>query len=450
MSFHCAQCERAIDIESSSELIESTVTEFNNSLIERNNQLNNQHINKLDQNAISKLNTALHDSFIILSGHNKQSAGGDRQVISTSEFYKQINTITNINDIVSGIIDLTDYYTDNNNKNANDQCSLLCDKCFEKIRYEYDKLIKSINDDCNLYEKYINALNGNDTAQQFYLPHMYTPHERQQIDTQLHSVQQNEIELLQQLKSINNEKIEMHNELQKIETDYSELMQQEYNYITEYNAIQSELQLKQSELSNIQSQINYTTELLSKLKSSNVYNDVFYITFDGTFGTINNQRLGRLSTQSVQWNEINGALGDIVLACCVIAKKINYTYHTYKLNPMGSYTTISLLSDPTHVCELYSNSDLSLRKLFRYGSGFDQALIWLLHCIDQLQQYIHNQCDNTFEIKYIINDDKIGNISIKTAANNDQQWSRACKFLLINMKFMLAWISKLPHPARVS
>lgn len=42
------------------------------------------------------------------------------------------------------------------------------------------------------------------------------------------------------------------------------------------------------------SQINSTSFQLEKIKNSNIYNDVFKISHDGPFGTINGLRLGKL------------------------------------------------------------------------------------------------------------------------------------------------------------
>jgi beclin 1 len=45
----------------------------------------------------------------------------------------------------------------------------------------------------------------------------------------------------------------------------------------------------------------------------NVANDAFHIWHSGPFGTINGFRLGRLSVEQVEWNEINAALGQVTI-----------------------------------------------------------------------------------------------------------------------------------------
>jgi len=40
---------------------------------------------------------------------------------------------------------------------------------------------------------------------------------------------------------------------------------------------------------------------------------------------------------------------------------------------------------------------------------------------------------------FSIRDDKIGTISIKLQFNNDKAWTRALKYMLINLKFLAGW-----------
>ena len=57
---------------------------------------------------------------------------------------------------------------------------------------------------------------------------------------------------------------------------------------------------------------DYLEEHLRTLQRTNVLNLAFHIWHKGQFGVINDQRLGRLPDQLVEWMEINAALGHAV------------------------------------------------------------------------------------------------------------------------------------------
>jgi len=117
-----------------------------------------------------------------------------------------------------------------------------------------------------------------------------------------------------------------------------ELIEEHYwKYFTKY---QDELLSYQEEKENVHSKISILKEQVNDLKTTNVYNDAFYIWHDGHFGTINNFRLGRLPSQQVDWNEINAALGQTTLLLYTLAKKLNFKFSMYRLIPMGSSSKI--------------------------------------------------------------------------------------------------------------
>jgi len=145
------------------------------------------------------------------------------------------------------------------------------------------------------------------------------------------------------------------------------------------------INVKSDELQAIKQQISVSQQQLERLKRTNVFNDAFHITSDGHFGTINGFRLGRLPSQAVEWGEINAALGQVVLLLHTIAERCNYKFKQYKLIPMGSFSKISRLDDPSAEHELYQSSDMTLGKLFWYrrfdtvSCGWDNTSLSLSH-----------------------------------------------------------------------
>ena len=69
-------------------------------------------------------------------------------------------------------------------------------------------------------------------------------------------------------------------------------------------------------------QLRYVREQLDKLSKLNVLNITFHIWEQGSFGTINGFRLGRLPSMQVEWNEINTAWGQaaLLLTVCLLLR----------------------------------------------------------------------------------------------------------------------------------
>jgi len=213
----------------------------------------------------------------------------------------------------------------------------------------------------------------------------------------------------------------------------------EQRYWQDYQQYQIEYDRLNEEQNSIKQKIKVANEQLERLKRTNVYDDAFHISYDGHFGTINGFRLGKLPSQIVEWPEINAALGQVVALLQTIAKHTNFKFSKYTLIPMGSFSKMAKKDDANNLYELYGSNELSLSKLFWYRR-FDQALAWLLFCIRELSGHA-STLDPSFKQRYIIKDDSIGDVSIKLQFNTDAKWTKALKYMLTNLKFLLVWSS---------
>ncbi|CAI5717065.1 unnamed protein product [Peronospora farinosa] len=145
--------------------------------------------------------------------------------------------------------------------------------------------------------------------------------------------------------------------------------------------------------------------MLRRLQRYNVCNDVFHIWHDGLFGTINGLRLGRLPSKPVEWVEINAAMGQTVLLLATIADRAG----------------------------LYSDGGMFRRR------GFNQAMILFLECVDDAGRRAMKE-ELLLKFPYKVERGKIGGLPI--SLGNDEQWTRALKYMLTHLKWLLAWISK--------
>lgn len=286
-----------------------------------------------------------------------------------------------------------------------------------------------------------------------------------------------EQESFKQLLALEKEKAALDLEIAALEGESQALDAEEEQFWRERNAFAVKLSEFQNERDSINSKFDYDSQLLTKLQRANVYNDTFSIHHDGHFATINGLRLGRLSAKPVDWPEINAAWGQALLLVVTVADKLGYKFEGYEPLPMGSTSKIIRYDYPSPsssrlgvhrigpppgpkktVLELFSSGDLPLQML--WNRKFDQGMVAFLELVRQLGVFVHQQTKesssrgeyaaNPLALPYKIEgdkigDDRIGHFSIKLGMNNDESWTKACKFALTCCKFLIAHASNVSH-----
>lgn len=193
-----------------------------------------------------------------------------------------------------------------------------------------------------------------------------------------------------------------------------------------------------NEMHSIQLKTQETKRQLDRLRKTNMYNDAFRIWHDGSFGTINGLRFGRLPQCHVEWSEINAAAGQALFLLDTLARKMNFTFRTFRLHPAGSFSKIERFDGDAATYELYGTSDLT--GMLFWNRRFDHALVAFLNCILQLGDFAEAQ-DPKFRLPYRINKDKIGDVSVKLQFSSDETWTKALKYTLINLKWLIGFVS---------
>ena len=295
----------------------------------------------------------------------------------------------------------------------------------------------------------------------------------------------------EELKSLETEKQELENEIAELEEQSQALELEEQKFWAERNYFDEEIHELSTTLKSLQQKHQHDQQQLQALQRTNVYNDTFCIGHDGYFGTINGLRLGRLSGQSVEWSEINAAWGQTVLLLATVAERLGYTFQGYRLRPMGSTSRIEKIEWPQQSpnssaqgshrsdqasahptpkitpLDLFSSGDLALGRVF-FHKRFDAGMVAFLQCLSQLGAYVERlpnppSSGNTSTrtptrisrvLPYPINGDKIGEgasaVSIKLGAGfqQDESWTKACKYALTCCKFLLAHVSNMGNTVR--
>ncbi|KAG8467473.1 hypothetical protein KFE25_000789 [Diacronema lutheri] len=274
---------------------------------------------------------------------------------------------------------------------------------------------------------------------------------RAAAETQLHSdlarenarVAKDEAAVERELAELLEQQEEVRAQLGALAADHAALDVEADDFWRRFNAAQldaserADAQLHHSQL------LAHCTRELRRLKGTSVLDDVFDIWFEGAFGTINGLRLGRLPGEPVDWSEVNAALGHAALLVDTLAAAHHLRFPKHTLHLMGSFTKIAHNDEPKTLLELHGSGTLQLGRIFS-STRFDRALSMFLQCVGALVAHARRSASPTLgDAPYRIDDDKIGTpdamLSIRLQYNQDELWTRALKYMLTDLKWLLAW-----------
>jgi beclin 1 len=305
--------------------------------------------------------------------------------------------------------------------------------------------------------------------------------------------------LYEQLERTENEIETLKAEIVTLEDDTHQSEVQEQFFWTSRNSVDDHLHQAYVNLSTAQQSLVHDQHQLERLQRTNVYNDTFCIGHDGSFGTINGLRLGRLPNQSVEWAEINAAWGQTLLLLATVAERLKYNFNGYRLKPQGSTSRIEKLEYPQQSpdatrsmsnrdrashsvaanpepkvtpLDLFSSGEMAIGRVLNHRR-FDNGMVAFLDCLSQLGRYVERTSTVDIAPKpslnkpltarntpskpvlpYNIQNDKIGDYSIKLGMGfgDAESFTRACKYVLTCCKFLLAYVSNLEshHSHRTS
>ncbi|KIM83245.1 hypothetical protein PILCRDRAFT_819486 [Piloderma croceum F 1598] len=260
---------------------------------------------------------------------------------------------------------------------------------------------------------------------------------REEAEKKIEKLKVEEKVATENLKEAERDREKFDKELKALEEEEKMLEEDEAEFWRAHNEQQLISAQQASQLAALRAAYASDSATLEKLERTNVYNDAFCIGHDGVFGTINGLRLGRVTGVPVEWAEINAAWGQTLLLLYTIARKLDYTFDSYRLVPMGSFSRIEQTSPSKTTHELYGSGDLHIGRLL-HNRRFDFAMVAFLDCLKALIDYIKSQ-DPTVDFPHQIVKDKIGDVSVKLQFSQEDAWTRALRHVLLALKILLKW-----------
>ncbi len=337
----------------------------------------------------------------------------------------------------------------------------ICKECTEILMDGLQQRLGHVTKERDLYVDFLRQANSD-------IP---TDEEVQQAQDELAITHEEQRKALEELEGLEREKARMDEEIIEFDAKCRSLDEDEETFWRDRSALGTTLHSFQNDRDRLIARLDHDSKQLDFLQRTNVYNDTFCIGHDGFFGTINGLRLGRLPNLPVEWAEINAAWGQTCLLLAIVAEKFKFSFQGYRLNPMGSTSTIEKVEyaqspatneasnaqkPRTTSLELYCTGELPLGLGFLHRR-FDSAMVAFLECLRQVGEFVEHSSvrgasDNFvsgLKMPYEIRKDKIGDASIKSGGfNQEEAWTKACKYTLTCCKYLLAHASNISNSYR--
>lgn len=265
-----------------------------------------------------------------------------------------------------------------------------------------------------------------------------------ELCAELSSLEQEEARLTQELEELDRHHARVAAELRAAQAESKALYRQQEQQRADYSVLKMDQLELMDQLSSVGNQIEYALSQLSRLRGTNIFNITFTISDEGPLGVINNFRLGRLPEVRVGWTEISAAWGQTVLLLFSLSKIAGLQFQRYQLVPFGDHSYLKSLTGGG-VLPLFSDGSHSVF----LNNKFDRGMKAFLDCLQQLVEEIEKD-ERCPRLPYRIHVREGGMedawdsgefCSIRTHLNTEEEWSRALKFMLTDLKVILAWAS---------
>eukprot|EP01133_Synstelium_polycarpum_P009769 gene9769-11407_t len=248
------------------------------------------------------------------------------------------------------------------------------------------------------------------------------------LDLEIDNLDKEEIELMKEYLELEEQKNDVIDIRSKMDDIHKEIKAEERVHYDTVNHFYQEYFNLLRDKGGHETQLGLLREEIENLTDVNIVKEIFQITFDKvdehTIVKINDLRLGTLPKNKVEWDEINGAMGQIVLLVHTITKQLNISFSQYKLIPMGNKPLIQSKNDK-EAYPLYGGDEIYFRTfIWSREHKFDVGMEAFLGCVNELCQMF-----KTILFPFKIEKDKIGGKngfqSIRVTGNTEVNWTKA-------------------------
>ncbi|XP_069890173.1 beclin-2 [Dipodomys merriami] len=314
----------------------------------------------------------------------------------------------------------------------------LCQECTDHLLEQVDARLSQAELDCQAYRRALET------------ELLVDPEDRRALDgrlrAELRELERAEARLTEELADAEQAWAQAAHDLQASQAETAELHQQAAQYRKEYCALEWQRLELTDQLSSVENQLQSARGQLDKLSTTSIFDVTFQIWEEGPLGVINNFRLGYLPRVPVSWTEISAAWGQAALLLRALANTIGLKFRRYQLVAAGNHSYLQALTGDGVRLPLFSDGK---QNVFLENT-FDRAMMAFLDCMQQFKEEAEKGLGGLY-LPYSMHpelgtlEDAKGSgewYSIRTHLNTVEEWTRALKFLLVNLKWSLAWASE--------
>ncbi|EFC37502.1 predicted protein [Naegleria gruberi] len=367
---------------------------------------------------------ALDDGFVFITSND--GGGGQTPTNNTTSLNIECNhsgKIERIEDIEYLTEDILSSITIGEDLKKNTKLSTLindlylCNTCMTDLFGGLSEEIEQLELECKLYDEKLKK------SKKFDTNGMYKKYMKE-----MDELRNEELVLREQVNVIQNDRHRIGRNITSLQTEYNTQQESEKNYWKIYfqfihnNQFLAEENRRKSQLIDKEDKIRRKSPLAG----------MFHLWYEGSYGTINGLRMGRLRHDPVSWEEINAAWGLAVLLLDLTAQQLNnFKFTKYKLVPKASCSSIKELESGDKYDLFFSST--------RNIQSFNEGMKCFLFCLEELCQHIGIVVPgSSIGTRLIVKADegKIQDLSMLYSVEREYEWTKALKYLIINLKFV--------------
>jgi len=329
----------------------------------------------------------------------------------------------------------------------------LCQDCADSLLLLLEQQLAQAEEECQEYKQFLAKITKE--SEEESLSNIET------LEKELSCLQLEEEQLKAELKELQAKQEEVLKEIEEEKEEKKRVDKEEERYWKMLSVHRHQQFQALDEQISLDCQLQFARANLDRLKQTNAFNATFHLWHVGHFGTINGLRMGRLPSVPVDWSEINAAWGQVTILLSALAKKVSMTFQRYKLVPFGNQSYIEDTVE-NKILPLYGSGGFR----FLWDAKFDAAMVAFLDCLQQFQQHVEGSQSaggegadagrRNFQFPHRMDRGRIEDrgtrqwYSIKIQFNSEEQWTKALKFMLTNLKWGVAWVAAQNSPSEIT
>ena len=252
-------------------------------------------------------------------------------------------------------------------------------------------------------------------------------------------LEKEENELKQKVEQLNKEISEKETQLDNLVKELEKENKEEKEFWKDFNSFEKNILELEKEKNIVQKQ-NATLEMsIKKLSTSNIFGDLFQISFSDKVGIINYCKMAYSGSQG--YDELNAGWGYIALLTKILAFKFGFESKKIRLKEIGNYTKVEVLANGSAKCYWLSVSENS-RSIESFNLGMKFYLEYFNEFVTFLNKNRLISLNKPNDFQFKIANDSINDKSIIFEQSKVEEWAQCIKYLLTFLKYLITQVLK--------